>query len=529
MNWHSLTKTSPELEELMETHISKYVKNARWYGGKASLDKAFYVDHLLPIDYLHHRFYLMIVEIMYAEGFVHNYLLPIGIVEADYETEGGVISELEDGKKLVDAVYLASFRESLFKLLRHEKKVFITNGFLQIARGRILKNYDDTGFITSKVLAVEQSNTTMVFNDQFFLKLYRRLSRDPNPDIEMAHYLSEESQFKNIPAFAASLNWCRPNLYDVSIGLMQEKIENQGDAWTWTNNELSKAFDRVVEHEVLAEHLPTVALFKTRSLDGIPVQIKNLLGETLLTAVKTMATRTAEMHIKSSGDKFNKLFTKDNYNGDYAVWLKNRIIYQFEARYALLDKNFDELQGLAKDYAQYFMENKAQIKNRIYAFDESELSGQRIRIHGDYHLGQILASGKDFYILDFEGEPEATVHDRKVKQTPLKDVAGLFRSFHYAIYSTIFGRNLEVLERRKLFAVGEIFYTWIVSIFMHHYLAKITASHLNIGYKDEIEYLLKYHLLEKAIYELGYELNARPTWAIIPLRGIYMIMKNTPL
>ena len=88
--------------------------------------------------------------------------------------------------------------------------------------------------------------------------------------------------------------------------------------------------------------------------------------------------------------------------------------------------------------------NKAQIKNRIYAFDENELSGQRIRIHGDYHLGQILVSEKDFYILDFEGEPEATVHDRKVKQTPLKDVAGLFRSFHYAIYSTIFGRNLEV-------------------------------------------------------------------------------------
>mgnify|MGYP001084316050 CR=1 FL=1 len=529
MNWQTLTKTNVELTRLMEINISAYIKNARWYGGKANLDKTFRVDHLLPIDYLHHRFYLMIVEIMYAEGFVNNYLLPIGIVDADYQTEGGVIATLENGKILVDAVYLLSFREALFKLLRHEKKVILNNGFVQIARGRILRTYDDNGVVNSKVLAVEQSNTTMVFNDKFFLKLYRRLSRDPNPDIEMAQYLSEESQFKNIPAFAESLYWCRPSLYDVSLGLMQEKIKNQGDAWTWTNQELSNAFDRLVEQDILAEQLPTVALFKTRSLDGVPVQIKNLLGQSLLTAVKTMATRTAEMHIKSSGDKFNKLFTKDNYNGDYAVWLKNRIIYQFEARYALLDKNVDELQGLAKDYAQYFMENKAQIKNRIYAFDENELSGQRIRIHGDYHLGQILVSEKDFYILDFEGEPEATVHDRKVKQTPLKDVAGLFRSFHYAIYSTIFGRNLEVAERRKLFAVGEIFYTWIVSIFMHHYMVKITASHLNIGYKDEIEYLLKYHLLEKAIYELGYELNARPTWAIIPLRGIYMIMKNTPL
>lgn len=526
MNWLNLTKTDPSLNQIIDSNISDYIKKARWYGGKASLDKSIYIDHLLPIDYEHHRFYLMIIEILYAEGFVHNYLIPLGIVDSDFEPEGGLICKLDDGKKLVDAVFLPSFREALFRILRHEKKYFLNNGFLQISRGRILKNYDDSDIINSKVLAVEQSNTTMVFNDQFFLKLYRRLSRDPNPDIEMAHYLSEDAQFKNIPAFAASLNWCRQGLYDVSFGLMQEKIENHGDAWTWTNAELTKAFDRSVEQEIVADSLPTVPLFKTRSLDGIPPILKSLIGDNLLTAIKTMATRTAEMHIKSSGDRFNKLFTKENYNGDYSVWLKNRIIYQFEARYALLDKNYEQLQGLARDYADFFMANKAQIKNRIYEFDEGNLSGQRIRIHGDYHLGQILASGKDFFILDFEGEPEATVHDRKVKQSPLKDVAGIFRSFHYAIYSTIFSRNLEVMERRKLFAIGEIFYAWFVAIFMHHYMAKITASHLNIGYKEEIEYLLRYHLLEKAIYELGYELNARPTWAIIPLRGIYMIMKN---
>ncbi|NNC70163.1 MAG: trehalose synthase, partial [Flavobacteriaceae bacterium] len=148
-------------------------------------------------------------------------------------------------------------------------------------------------------------------------------------------------------------------------------------------------------------------------------------------------------------------------------------------------------------------------------------------VHGDYHLGQILVKEDDFYILDFEGEPESTIRDRKVKQPPLKDVAGLFRSFHYAIYATLFN-NSELYNHSQtdLFKAGELLYRYIIGLFLGTYTEIIQEANLNIGYNQERIFLLKYSLLEKAVYELGYELNSRPQWAIIPLKGIANNINN---
>ena len=156
----------------------------------------------------------------------------------------------------------------------------------------------------------------------------------------------------------------------------------------------------------------------------------------------------------------------------------------------------------------------------------TKLKGQRIRVHGDYHLGQILVQDSDFYILDFEGEPESTIRDRKVKQPPLKDVAGLFRSFHYAIYTTIFKNSENNNVPETLFHAGEVLYDYIIGLFLGTYITEVRHANLNIGYNQERIFLLKYALLEKAFTKLGYELNSRPQWAIIPLKGISNIINN---
>jgi len=525
MEWSSLKKDDKELGVLMDKYIEPYVKKARWYGGKMSSDKNFIADHLLPLEHESQHYYLLLIEILYEEGFVHNYMLPIARVAADkVEEKKSVICELDKGFVLIDAVYNTGFRQALFKMMVEGKSVALKRSKLVFEKGKLLRKYRNKYKVSSKVLNAEQSNTTLVFDDNLFLKLYRRLFRDLNPDIEMVQFLSEETGFKNIPAFGASITWKRSGIYDVSIGMLQEKIENQGDAWEWANKHLQKVLTSVDLD--FAERAPDVEVLSRISLDDTPIEIKELIGSDFLTGVKTLAHRTAEMHIAISSNNINRIFTKQSYNSDYTVWLKNRLKYQFEARYALLERSRSKLNGLGTEYADYFYQNKTKIKNDIFAFDEVNLTGQRVRIHGDYHLGQVLLSNGDFFILDFEGEPESTVHDRKVKQSPLKDVAGMLRSFHYAIYATIFNLNKPEEEQNSLFEVGEKMYAWITSIFIYHYMEKIYQSHLNLGYREEINYLLQYHLLEKAIYELGYELNSRPDWAIIPLRGIYMIVSK---
>jgi maltose alpha-D-glucosyltransferase/alpha-amylase len=150
----------------------------------------------------------------------------------------------------------------------------------------------------------------------------------------------------------------------------------------------------------------------------------------------------------------------------------------------------------------------------------------RIRIHGDYHLGQVLVSNGDFFILDFEGEPESTIRDRKVKQPPIKDVAGLFRSFHYSLYATVFNHPEIGLPQELLFEIAGRLYRAITSVFLHYYTWQAFENNLDIGYRPEVDFLLRYHVFEKAIYELGYELNSRPEWVVIPLKGIMQIINN---
>ena len=312
---------------------------------------------------------------------------------------------------------------------------------------------------------------------------------------------------------------------NITIGLMQEMIPNQGDAWDFFQKELHKVFSNLDHKNININNLPDIELFTRQSIRDLPPQIIDWVGLNLFLKLQKLAQRTAEMHVALGSEFEDTAFTPAHFNGDYTVWLKNRLIYQFQNRLNAVENNLHKLEGMALDLAKEFLDHKNEIRKRFTTFDWTKLKGERIRLHGDYHLGQILVQDDDFYILDFEGEPESTIRDRKVKQPPLKDVAGLFRSFHYAIYATLFNNTGDFsYSRDNLFKAGELLFRYMVGVFLDSYINNIQDANLNIGYNQERIFILKYCLLEKAVYELGYELNSRPRWAIIPLKGISNII-----
>ena len=314
---------------------------------------------------------------------------------------------------------------------------------------------------------------------------------------------------------------------NITIGLMQKLVPNKGDAWEYFLKEIHKIYKNIDIKNIQYTNLPDVTLYDRLKITEVAPQIIDWLGLNILNKVKLIAKITAEMHVALGSEFADTAFTPTRFNGDYSVWLKNRLTYQFQNRLNLTENNFHKLEGYSLELAKDFLERKNEIRKRLVNFDWTKLKGERIRIHGDYHLGQILVQEDNFCILDFEGEPESTIRDRKVKQPPLKDVAGLFRSFHYAIYSTIFNNEKEYTKsREELFEYGELLYKYMVSIFMETYVATTKEANLHIGYRNERRFLLKYCLLEKAIYELGYELNSRPKWTIIPLKGIANILNS---
>jgi len=343
----------------------------------------------------------------------------------------------------------------------------------------------------------------------------------------MSRFLSEKKNFKNTPGYLGSIQIKDQENVNITIGLMQQLVPNDGDALDYFLTEMHKVFSNLEYKNIDIKQLPIAKRFERLYIQDIPAQIIDWVGLNLFVKVQKLAERTAEMHIALGSEFGNTAFTPTHFNGDYEVWLKNRLLYQFQNRLNIVENNIHRLDGLVLDLAKEFLSRKNEIRQHFVNFNWTKLKGERIRIHGDYHLGQVLVNNDDFYLLDFEGEPESTIRDRKVKQPPLKDVAGLFRSFHYAIYSTIFtNQESYTKSQQELFKYGELLYKYMVAVFLETYREVTQNANLSIGYTNERIYLLKYCLLEKAIYELGYELNSRPKWTIIPLKGIVNILNS---
>jgi maltose alpha-D-glucosyltransferase/alpha-amylase len=448
--------------------------------------------------------------------------MPLSFMAEDELDTNTIIAPVKFGTVsgyLVDALHQDDFRRLLFENIA--KSTNTESNKLVFHKGAHLT---ETIYKSSKFMGVEQSNTSIIYNDAFVLKIFRRIYVSTNPDYELSRFLTERMHFKNSPAYTGSISLALSE-GNITLGLMQELVSNQGDAWKFMLEHLDIVFDNLNRKKIKINKLPDVALFKRLKINEIPPEIIDWVGLSLFLRIQTLALRTAEMHIALGSDIHETAFTPTTYNGDYTVWLKNRLLYQFQNRLNIIENSLHKLDGMALDLAQQFLENKKLIRKHFIDFDWTKMKSERIRIHGDYHLGQVLVNDDDFYLLDFEGEPESTIRDRKVKQPPLKDVAGMFRSFHYAIYATIFNNaDKYPFEQEELFKAGELLFKYMVGTFLETYTEKAQAGNLNIGYTHEIEFLLKYCLLEKAVYELGYELNSRPRWAVIPLRGIQSIL-----
>jgi len=524
-NWEELLENEDFVKVFLSDVLEDYIVKQRWYGGKASKLKYIELAEYFRIQQHGEVYYGLLLEVNFQEAFYQHYFLPIAFVtDESFAKDDRILPISIKGKEgfIIDAINLEAFRKLVFERVLTALPVDKTK--VQYHKS---SRFEDVAYESSRFMGLEQSNTSIVYNEKYVLKFFRRIYADKNPDYEMSQFLSEKKEFKNTPSYLGSINVIDADEEYITIGLMQEMVENQGDAWEYMLKEIHTVFSNLETKNINIQSLPETELFDRLQITDVPPQIIDWVGLSLFTKIQTMAKRTAEMHVALGSEFEDTAFTPTHFNGDYAVWLKNRLIYQFQNRINAIENNLHKLDGLALKLANDFLENKNTIRKRFVSFDWTKFKSERIRVHGDYHLGQILVKDDDFFILDFEGEPESTIRDRKVKQPPLKDVAGLFRSFHYAIYATIFNNESKYNHSLDdLFSAGELLYKYFIGVFLSTYIIEIKKANINIGYKQERIFLLKYSLLEKAVYELGYELNSRPRWAVIPLKGISNIINH---
>ena len=312
----------------------------------------------------------------------------------------------------------------------------------------------------SNVLGAEQSNSSMLFADKFFLKLYRKLEDGVNPDVEITRFLTERTQFDNVPAFSGAIEYRRDKTQPTVVCLLQDAIQAEGDAWTITLDHVGRYYERVLgrKAELQNETTPAAAL------------IEELIGGVYAEKAKLLARRTGELHLALASVRDDPLFVPEPFNA-----MAQRSVYQ--SMRALLRRNFDTLKkNLAavpehlRDESKEVLGTEKEILAREKRLLDRKTNAAKIRIHGDYHLGQVLSTGKDFIILDFEGEPARPMSERKLKRSALRDVAGMMRSFQYAAYSALWQPGMRSEDIPFLERWADIWYRLMSSVFLQNYL-----------------------------------------------------------
>jgi len=317
----------------------------------------------------------------------------------------------------------------------------------------------------------------------------------------------------------------------MALGLMQNFISNEGDAWQYTLDELSQ----FLEHTQMRQDDPPQNGFNVENL------LKNIEGEIdppfahevigpYLESASLLGTRTGELHLNLA-DSESEDFAPEEFSQLY-----QRSLYQSQRSYAsgvfqTLRKQAKNLPEDIQPHADEILSHRDEVLNRFKALTTQKMDARRIRTHGDYHLGQVLYTGKDFIIIDFEGEPSKSLSERRIKRSPLRDVAGMLRSFHYAAYAALFNKNesgvLREDEYEKLENWVNYWYMWVTTVYFKAYLDTVKDSGILPQDQDHLKILLESFLLEKAVYEMGYEMNNRPTWLPIPMQGILSLI-NSP-
>jgi maltose alpha-D-glucosyltransferase/alpha-amylase len=327
-----------------------------------------------------------------------------------------------------------------------------------------------------------------------------------------------------VPPLAGYLDYRRQGGDEISLGILSGFVADAKDAWTHTLDTLSRFFDRVrLLPEDQREAAPPKAPLQELTTAALPPVMGELIG-TYLEAERLLGQRTAEMHLALASDPEDKEFAAEPFTP-----FSLRSLYQSMRNLAknnlqLLRKRLRDLPAALRPDAQRVSDAEEIILKRMRALVDKKVSAMRIRSHGDYHLGQVLSTGKDFVLIDFEGEPARPLGQRRIKRSPLRDVAGMIRSFHYAAFSALQTQMetgaVTADQEARFEAWARSWYLWVSGVFLEAYLEGAAPGSFLPKTAAALTVLLEAELLDKAMYELGYELNNRPDWVKIPIQGI---------
>ena len=524
----------------VERILPAYLYSCRWFGGKARRIRTINLSAAIPVPADPRDVQITAVEVVYTDGEPETYLLPLAFITGDRATEcqqsspQAVIARLKTKHAgevveglLIDALYDREFLKTLLDAISRKRTVRGKSGEFSATPSKLFRSLRGSSatLVEPTIIKKDQSNTSIVYGERLILKVFRRLQDGVNPDLEIGRFLTETIAFEHVPKFAGSLEMRRGNGGMATIGILQSWVRNEGDAWRYTLDHLADFFEAC---SMMASTPADLGCPQGHVVDFVdreaPEAVRDTIGSYLASAA-LLGRRTGELHVALASDRQDPDFAAEAFTPFYRRAAYQSLRTLADRALAALREHVKRLPEAERAEADRVLALKGEILNRFRFIVDQKITAMRIRSHGDYHLGQVLFTGKDFVITDFEGEPVQPMSERRGKRSPLGDVAGMLRSFHYAALTALKSSDFRPEDLDRLSRTSNCWVFWVSVVFLQNYLEASRSGGFLPASKQELKNLLDLYLLQKGVYELHYELNNRPAWVAVPIRGILDILQ----
>ncbi len=526
----------------LESLLPQYIAARRWFRAKARTIQKAQVEDVIPTG--EKQSYVLVIRLDYTAGHSDLYVVAVALGQitfgngvADKRPPAGadVIATYRTGDGSEGNIYEAlsneAFRDFMLEAIACSRSFRGRTGELSASRTvGWSEDYRGSGMkLKTSVSRAEQSNTSIIYGDRFILKLFRKIEPGINPDIEIGTFLTERG-FRHTPRVLGNMEYRKSNGTVYATAILQEFVRNQGDAWAYTLDSLAGFFGRVLGGNtyapVLESYHPMQIALKLAEQEIAP-DIREKLGE-YADSAHLLGRRTAEMHAALADGNAGPDFAPEPFTPADGDQLQQEMAGQADIAFELLRRKQAVLTETAAADASLLLRMEQQVLSRFQRLRDHAITTARIRTHGDYHLGQVLYTGSDFMIIDFEGEPARPLAERRSKTLAMRDVAGMIRSFQYAAYAALFdqapGDSMDPDTRSKIESWSAFWSAWSSAIYLRGYFGAVKDLPFVSAGANERRTLLDSFLLQKALYEVAYELNNRPDWVRIPLRGILSLV-----
>jgi maltose alpha-D-glucosyltransferase / alpha-amylase len=510
------------LQKSLPAEISAFLRDKRWFGGKAFGLRSINVTDTVPLTAQDARALFVFANVNFEDAPNETYVIPLLARNLGEETQ--LVSPLSDAltnDDVLRALYAAIDQELVSAGPLGEIRGLQTKYFLQ-------NSAEDANQLDPKAIGGEQSNSSIIFGRKWILKVFRRIQNGENPELEVGRFLTERTTFRHFAPVGGWLEYRDSAGAQKTLGVLQSLVANDGDAWKYTLNALSEFWREAPKRfDQIAETASKTVESNAPGSEEIPLVATQLCGN-YLAAANLLGRRTAELHQALASDSNDPGFAPEPFTPEVQMHIRDTLISNAGSTFDLLRSQLDRFAPGVRGRAQMVLDSQGKILAAVSKAFDLPLAGQRIRIHGDYHLGQVLRAQNDFIIIDFEGEPGRPIADRVVKRSALQDVAAMLRSFHYAAYGPLLAPIGEAPQgdAMQLAVLARYWNRWVSQSFLRGYFEAARNSAFLPNNEAERQSLLQVSLLSKCLFELSYELNNRPDWLRVPLAGITEYLEN---